>query len=58
MICLGDHEIGGDGGDGWWCPMICFGDHESVGVDEVDGVTVVSVVPVEVDDVKGLALVL
>ena len=29
MICLGDHEIGGDAG-GRWCPMICFGGHGSV----------------------------
>ena len=39
--------------------MIFFGDHESVGVGEVDGVAVVSVVATaEVDGVKGLALVL
>ena len=46
MICLGDHEIGGDGG--WWCPMICFGDHESVGIGGV-------AVAAEVDGAKGLA---
>ena len=38
--------------------MICFGDHESVGVGDVGGVAVVSVIAAEVAGAKGLALVL